>query len=48
MAYIAIKGGREDVIYCAIVWAVRGGEGGAQTKGVFANNKIDSCTKATT
>jgi len=48
VVYIAVKGGRSDIIYCAIVWAVRGGEGGAQTKGVFANNNIDSCTNAST
>jgi len=48
MAYTAIKGGRRDITYCAIVWAVRGDEGGAQTKWLFANNNIDSCTTAST
>jgi len=46
MAYIAIKGGRGDIIFCAMVCTVRGGEGGAQTKGLFANNSIGSCTKS--
>jgi len=46
MAYIAIKGGQGDIIYCAIVWAMRGGEGGTQTKELFANHSVDSCTKA--
>jgi len=32
-----------DMIHFAIVWAMRGGEGGAQTKGLFAYNSIDSC-----
>ena len=48
MAYIAMKGGRGDIIYCAIVWAMMGDEGGAQTKGVFANNSSDLCTEAST
>jgi len=48
MAYIAIKGGRGDIIYRAIVWAMRGGEGGAQRKGLLANKRIESCTKALT
>jgi len=46
MAYIAVKGGRGDILYCAIVWAMRGGDAGAQTKGLFANNSSGSCTKA--
>ena len=37
MAYIAIQGDRGGVIHCATVLGVRGGEGGAQTKGVFAS-----------
>jgi len=41
MANIEIKGGRGDIIYCAIVWAMRGGKRGAQTKGVFAKNSSD-------
>jgi len=48
MAYIATKGGRGDIIYCAIVWAMGGGEGSAQTKGLFATDSIDSCPKAST
>ena len=42
------KGGRGGggTIYCAIVWAMRGCEGGAQTRELFANNSIDLCTKA--
>jgi len=48
MAYIAIKGGRGGILYCAIVWATRGGEGGGQTKGLFANTIVGSCTKDST
>ena len=32
-------------LYCAIVWAMHGGEWGAQTKGVFANDSIASRIK---
>jgi len=45
MACIATKDGREETLYCAIVWAMKGG-GGAQTRGVFANYSIDFCIKA--
>ena len=38
------KGGSGDIIYCAIVWAMRSGEGAAQTKGVFAKYSTYSCT----
>jgi len=50
MAYTAIKGGQGDIMYCAIVWAMRAREGGAhpQTEGLFANNSVDSCRKAST
>jgi len=37
MACIAIQGGRGDITDCAIVWAMRGGAGGARTKGLSAN-----------
>jgi len=39
-------GGRGAIIYCATVWAMGGDEEGAQTKGLFANHSIDSCTKS--
>jgi len=48
MACIAMKGGRGDITYCAMVWAMRGGEDGAQAKRLFANTSIDLCTKAST
>jgi len=44
MACIAIKDCRGETLYCAIVRAMKGG-GGAQTRGVFANDSIDSYTK---
>jgi len=31
MAYIATKGGRGDITYCATVWAMRGGGRGVET-----------------
>jgi len=33
-------------MYCAILWAMKGCEWSTQAKGVFAKNRIDSCTKA--
>jgi len=43
MACIAIKDCRGGTLYCAIVWAMKGG---GQTRGLFANNSIDLYTKA--
>ena len=43
-----MKGGGGDMTYGAIVWAMRGGEGGTRTQGLFAKNIEDSCTKAST
>jgi len=48
IAYLAMKGGGGDMTYGAIVWAMRGGEGGTRTQGLFAKNIEDSCTKAST
>jgi len=45
MAYAVINGGRGGI---HILRNRVDGEGGAQTKGLFANNSIDSCTKAAT
>jgi len=38
-------GGSGVTLHCAMVWATGRG-GGALTKGVCAENSIDSCTKA--
>ena len=46
MACIAIHDSRGGTLYCAIVWAMKGEEWGAQTRGVFVNNRIDCFTKA--
>jgi len=35
-----MKGGRGGMLYCAILWAVMGGEGGGQTKRVNPNHTI--------
>jgi len=42
------KGRSGDILYCAKVWVMRGGEGGAQTMGLFANSSNDLCTHAST
>ena len=44
-ASIAIKAGREETVYCAIVWAMKGWGGVPKQGGVFANKSIDSWTK---
>jgi len=46
MACVAIKYGRGGNTILRNSVGGEGGEWGAQTKGVFANNSIDSCTKA--
>ena len=45
MACIAMEDGRVETLYRAIVCATKCG-GGAHTRGVFADNSMDSCTKA--
>jgi len=46
MACIAIQDGREETLYWAIVWAMQGGDRVPKQGGVFANDSIDSWTKA--
>jgi len=46
MACIAIQKCREQILYCVIVWATKGGMGCPNKRGVFANSGIDSYTKA--
>jgi len=46
IACIAIQGGRGWTLDCAIVLAMKGGNGVPKQGGVFANNSIESCTKA--
>ena len=45
---MAIQDGRGITPYCATVWAMKGGEWSARTRGVFTSDSIDSCTKAQT
>jgi len=46
MPCLAIKNGRGETLYCAIVQAIKGESGVPKQGAVLANNSIDSYTKA--